>query len=77
MTTRETMHKMTSDHLGVDQDKISDTSSFTDDLGADSLDLIELTMAFEEEFNITITDSETEHLTDFASAVALVEGKVA
>lgn len=75
MTTRETMLKMTSDHLGVAVDKISDTSNFMDDLGADSLDLVELTMAFEEEFNIVITDAETEGLTDFASAVALIEAK--
>jgi acyl carrier protein len=45
------------DHLGVDDDKVTETANFVDDLGADSLDTVELVLAFEEEFNIEIPDT--------------------
>ena len=50
------------EHLGVEADKVSDTASFIDDLGADSLDTVELVMAFEEEFGSEISDSEAEKI---------------
>ena len=48
------------EHLGVEADKVSDTASFIDDLGADSLDNVELVMAFEEEFGVEIPDDAAE-----------------
>ena len=50
--------KIVADHLGIDEAKVQDDSSFIDDLGADSLDTVELVMAFEEEFGSEISDSE-------------------
>ena len=50
------------EHLGVEADKVSDTASFIDDLGADSLDNVELVMAFEEEFGVEIPDDAAEKL---------------
>ena len=52
--------KIVADHLGMDETKVNDDSSFIDDLGADSLDTVELVMAFEEEFGSEISDSEAE-----------------
>ena len=52
--------KIVADHLGIDEVKVQDDSSFIDDLGADSLDTVELVMAFEEEFGAEISDSQAE-----------------
>ena len=52
--------KMVADHLGVDEAKVIDEASFIDDLGADSLDTVELVMAFEEEFGSEISDGDAE-----------------
>jgi acyl carrier protein len=57
------------EHLGVDEDKVSDTSSFIDDLGADSLDTVELVMAFEEEFGCEIPDEDAEKILTVKDAV--------
>ena len=57
---REKVKKIIVDHLGVDADKVTDEASFIDDLGADSLDTVELVMAFEEEFGSEISDSDAE-----------------
>ena len=54
---KEKVKKIVADHLGVDEDKVTDEASFIDDLGADSLDTVELVMAFEEEFGSEISDS--------------------
>ena len=54
--------KIIVDHLGVDIEKVTDEASFIDDLGADSLDTVELVMAFEEEFGAEISDSEAEKI---------------
>ena len=50
--------KIVADHLGIEEEKVTEESSFIDDLGADSLDTVELVMAFEEEFGSEISDSE-------------------
>ena len=50
------------EQLGVDGDEVTDSASFTDDLGADSLDIVELVMAFEEEFGIEIPDEDAEKI---------------
>ena len=63
------------EHLGVDGDKVIDGASFIDDLGADSLDTVELVMAFEEEFGSEISDSEAEKILTVGDAVKFIEGK--
>ena len=65
--------KIIVDHLGVDAEKVTDEASFIDDLGADSLDTVELVMAFEEEFGGEISDSEAEKILTFGDAIKFVE----
>jgi acyl carrier protein len=60
-------------HLGVAKDKINEDSSFVDDLGADSLDQVELVMAFEEEFGIEIPDDAAEKITKVSDAVKYIK----
>ena len=67
--------KIVADHLGIDEVKVLDDSSFIDDLGADSLDTVELVMAFEEEFGSEISDSEAEKILTVGDAVKFIEGK--
>ena len=57
------------DHLGVDKDKVSEGASFIDDLGADSLDTVELVMAFEEEFGCEIPDDAAEKILTVKDAI--------
>ena len=57
------------DQLGVEADEVTNTASFTDDLGADSLDIVELVMAFEEEFDIEIPDEDAEKIVKVEDAV--------
>jgi len=64
------------EQLGVDADQVKASASFVDDLGADSLDTVELVMAFEEEFDIEIPDEDAEKITTVDAAVAYVSGKV-
>ena len=67
--------KMVSDHLGIDENKVTDESNFIDDLGADSLDTVELVMAFEEEFGSEISDSEAEKILTVGDAIKFIESK--
>ena len=67
--------KIVVEHLSVDEDKVVENSSFIDDLGADSLDTVELVMAFEEEFGSEISDSEAEKILTVGDAVKFIEGK--
>lgn len=61
------------DKLGVEESEINDDASFTNDLGADSLDTVELIMEFEKEFNISIPDEQAETITTVGQAVAYLE----
>ena len=63
------------EHLGVEKDKVTENSSFIDDLGADSLDTVELVMAFEEEFSIEIPDDAAENITTVKDAISFIEGQ--
>ena len=63
------------EHLGIEKDKITENSSFIDDLGADSLDTVELVMAFEEEFGIEIPDDAAETITTVKDAISFVESQ--
>ncbi len=61
------------ENLGVDNEKVTEDASFVEDLGADSLDTVELVMAFEEEFGIEIPDEEAEKITRVKEAVDYIE----
>ena len=67
--------KIVVEHLGVEESKIQSDSKFIDDLGADSLDTVELVMAFEEEFGSEISDSEAEKILTVGDAVKFIENK--
>ncbi len=67
--------KIITDHLGVDEAKVTEEASFIDDLGADSLDTVELVMAFEEEFGSEISDSEAEKILTVGDAIKFIENK--
>ena len=62
------------DNLGVDAAEVSDSASFTNDLGADSLDTVELIMEFEKEFDIQIPDDKAEAIATVGDAIAFIEG---
>tara|TARA_B100000446_G_scaffold10714_1_gene9768 strand:+ start:412 stop:651 length:240 start_codon:yes stop_codon:yes gene_type:complete len=70
-----TVKKMVVDHLGVDETKVTNEANFIDDLGADSLDTVELVMAFEEEFGSEISDSEAEKILTVGDAIKFIENK--
>ncbi len=63
------------DKLGVNADQVTTTASFIEDLGADSLDTVELVMAFEEEFNAEIPDTDAEKLTTVGAVIEYLKGK--
>lgn len=65
--------KIVVEHLNVDSDKVTDGASFIEDLGADSLDTVELVMAFEEEFGIEIPDDAAESIVTVGDAVKFIE----
>jgi|TARA_Y200000002_G_scaffold378490_1_gene385963 acyl carrier protein len=67
--------KIVADHLGIEEEKVVDEASFIDDLGADSLDTVELVMAFEEEFGQEISDSEAEKILTVGDAIKFIESK--
>ena len=67
--------KMVADHLGVEETKVTEEANFIDDLGADSLDTVELVMAFEEEFGSEISDSEAEKILTVGDAIKFIETK--
>ena len=62
------------DKLGVEESEVTPEASFTNDLGADSLDTVELIMEFEKEFNISIPDDQAENITTVGQAIAYLEG---
>jgi acyl carrier protein len=64
--------KIVVEHLGVDEDKVTEAASFIDDLGADSLDTVELVMAFEEEFSVEIPDDAAEKIQTVGDAVKFI-----
>ena len=63
------------EQLGVDADEVTPGASFTDDLGADSLDIVELVMAFEEEFGIEIPDEDAEKISRVQEAISYIESQ--
>mgnify|MGYP003331369757 CR=1 FL=1 len=75
MSIEDRVKKIVSDQLGTSIDEIQSDSSFVDDLGADSLDTVELVMAFEEEFGSEISDSEAEKILTVGDAIKFIESK--
>ncbi len=69
----ERVKKIVVEHLGVDESKVSEGASFIDDLGADSLDTVELVMAFEEEFSVEIPDDAAEKIQTVGDAIKFIQ----
>ena len=67
--------KIVADHLGIDEAKVTEEASFIDDLGADSLDTVELVMAFEEKFGIEIPDDAAETILTVKDAIDFIQNK--
>lgn len=74
-SVREKVKQIIVEQLGVDEAEVTDTASFVDDLGADSLDTVELVMAFEEAFSIEIPDEEAEKISTVKDAIEYIEKK--
>jgi acyl carrier protein len=72
--TLEKVKKIIVEQLGVDEEEVTAQASFVDDLGADSLDTVELVMAFEEEFDLEIPDEDAEKITTVQDAVTYIDG---
>jgi len=72
----ERVKKIIIDKLGVDESEVNPEASFTNDLGADSLDTVELIMEFEKEFNISIPDEQAENITNVGEAISYLEEHV-
>ena len=73
LTTFEKVKKLVCDKLGVDEAKVTESASFVNDLGADSLDVVEFVMEVEKEFKITIPDEEATKLATVGDAVKYIE----
>ena len=71
--TADRVKKIVVEHLGVDAEKVTEESSFIDDLGADSLDIVELVMAFEEEFGVEIPDDAAEKIATVKDAISFID----
>ena len=71
--TADRVKKIVVEHLGVEADKVSEDASFIDDLGADSLDIVELVMAFEEEFGVEIPDDAAEKISTVSDAIKYID----
>jgi acyl carrier protein len=75
MSVEQRVKQIIVEQLGVDESQVDNTASFVDDLGADSLDIVELVMAFEEAFDIDIPDEDAEKITTVKDAIDYIENK--
>ena len=73
--TIEKVQAIVVEHLGIDSEKVTESASFIDDLGADSLDTVELVMAFEEEFGIEIPDDAAENILTVGDAINFIDAE--
>jgi acyl carrier protein len=73
----ERVKKIVIEHLGAEEAKVTENASFVDDLGADSLDTVELVMAFEEEFKVEIPDDAAEKIQTVKDAIDFIKSKAA
>ena len=76
MALEERVAEIIVEQLGVSRDEVVAEASFTDDLGADSLDIVELVMAMEEEFDVEIPDEDAEKIQTIGAAIAYLKGKL-
>ncbi len=76
MATFDRVKKVVVEQLDVAEDEVTPQASFVDDLGADSLDVVELVMGLEEEFDVEIPDEDAEKITTVQEAVTYIDGKV-
>lgn len=77
MSVEQKVKQIIAEQLGVDESQVDNTASFVDDLGADSLDIVELTMAFEEAFDLEIPDEDAEKITTVKDAIDYIEARTA
>ena len=70
---KDKIKKIVADHLGIEEEKVTEEASFIDDLGADSLDTVELVMAFEEAFDVEIPDEKAEKILTVGDAISHLE----
>lgn len=75
MAVAQKVKEIVAQQLGVNEEQVTDEASFKDDLGADSLDIVELVMAFEEEFEVDIPDEDAEKVTTVGAAISYIEAK--
>ena len=75
MSVAEKVKQIIVEQLGVDENQVDPSASFVDDLGADSLDIVELVMAFEEAFDLDIPDEDAEKITTVKDAIDYIEAK--
>ncbi len=75
--TSDRVKKIVVEHLGVEAEKVTEEASFIDDLGADSLDIVELVMAFEEEFGVEIPDDAAEKISTVRDAIDYIDANKA
>ena len=75
-TVLERVTKVIVDRLGVDESEVKPEASFREDLGADSLDVVELVMELEDEFDMEISDEDAEKISTVGDAISYIEGKV-
>ena len=77
MAVGEKVKEIVAQQLGVNEEQVTDEASFKDDLGADSLDIVELVMAFEEEFDIEVPEEDAEKVQTVGQAIQYIEAKAA
>ena len=77
MSVEQKVQQIIVEQLGVDEAQVDSNASFVDDLGADSLDIVELVMAFEEAFDLDIPDEDAEKIRTVKDAVDYIDGKMA
>jgi acyl carrier protein len=77
MSVEQKVKQIIVEQLGVDESQVDKSASFVDDLGADSLDLVELVMAFEEAFELDIPDEDSEKIGTVKDAIDYIEAKMA
>ena len=75
-TVSERVRKIVIEQLGVEEEQVTETASFQEDLGADSLDNVEMVMAFETEFNLEIPDEDAEKIANVKDAVTYIEKRL-
>lgn len=74
--TKDKIREIIAEELGVDLEEVTDDASFVDDLGADSLDTVELVMAFEDEFDIEISDEDAESIQIVGASIEYIIDKI-